>query len=86
MNSDWIEEGNGFIEVKRGRGNVVCHSEDDNEVGKGWTLSKGKSKRKIDAVIALAMAGDHGAVQALKQASEAHDLFSKQELLAGFMN
>jgi len=24
----------------------------------GWTLSKGKSKRKIDAVIALAMASD----------------------------
>jgi phage terminase large subunit-like protein len=24
----------------------------------GWTLSKGKSKRKIDAVIALAMATD----------------------------
>jgi phage terminase large subunit-like protein len=33
----------------------------------GWTLSKGKSKRKIDAVIALAMAADRATVKQVEE-------------------
>jgi hypothetical protein len=33
----------------------------------GWTLSKGKSKRKIDAVIALAMATDRATTTPVAQ-------------------
>jgi phage terminase large subunit-like protein len=33
----------------------------------GWTLSKGKSKRKIDAVIALAMATDRATVKQVEE-------------------
>lgn len=47
---------------------------------------KEKSLREVDGVISAAMAGDRGAVMALRKASEAHEMFADQEYLVGFVN